>query len=166
MKKTSFVLFFALFLGLESYACKCAFSSEDLARQIEDSEFLFYARVESLADSQIDGFEKTLYFLRDSTYYKKGGYHPRLEVLEIFKGDLKEEMEGGFLIMDNGWSNCGEYFYPGQLILIFGYRGGNGGLSTSICSSNLTFKSQEDFSLKKKEIKKATRRKFLGISLG
>lgn len=155
MKKSSFLLFFALFLGFKSYACDCAFPNNDLAKQIEGYEFLFYARVESLVDNQIEGYERTIHFLMDSTYLKKGGYQPKLKVLEIFKGDLKEEMEGEFLIMDNGWSNCGVYFYPGQLILIFGHRGRNGGLATSVCSPNLTFKSQEDFLQKKKEIQKA-----------
>ena len=93
--------------------------------------------------------------MRDSTYYKKGGYQPRLEVLEIFKGNVEKDLEGDFLVMDNGWSNCGEYFQTGQLVLIFGHKGRNGGIATTICSPNLTFKSHEDFLRKKKEIQEA-----------
>ena len=68
---------------------------------------------------------------------------------------MEKELDGDFLVMDNGWSNCGEYFYPGQLILIFGHKGRNEGIATTICSPNLTFKSHEDFLKKKKEIQKA-----------
>lgn len=157
MRKSVLFLVFTIFLGLESYACKCALSTEDLGAQIKAYEFLFYAKVESIEDNQIEGFERTLYYMRDSTYYKKGGYQPRLEVLEIFKGNLDKELEGDFLVMDNGWASCAEYFQPGQLILIFGYKGRNGGIATSICSPNLTFKSHEDFLRKKKEIKKASK---------
>jgi hypothetical protein len=155
MRKSFLFLIFTLFLGIESYACKCAFSTEDMGEQVKAYEFLFYAKVESLEDKQIEGFERTVYFLRDSTYYKKGGFQPRLKVLEIFKGNVEKELDGDFLVMDNGWSNCGEYFYPGQLILIFGHKGQNGGIATTICSPNLTFKSHEDFLRKKKKIQKA-----------
>ena len=54
MRKSFLFFVFTLFLGLESYACKCAFSTEDLREQIKAYEFVFYAKVESLEDNKIE----------------------------------------------------------------------------------------------------------------
>lgn len=138
----------------------------NLQEKAKKYDYIFFAEVESLEDDQVEGFERTIYFKYDSTYYKKGGYHPKLRILEVYKGKVKKKMTGEYLLMDNDWSNCGEFFRPGELILIFGYKGQKGGVATSNCSSNWILNSEEEFSLKKNEIDKATRRKFLGIFPG
>ncbi len=159
-------MLFAFVIHFQSSACECVILAGSLQDHSKRYDYIFFAEVESLVDSQVEGFENTIYLSSDSTYYKKGGYHPQLRVLEVFKGKVKKKMTGEYLLMDNGWSIDSEYFQPGQLMLIFGSAGQNGGIATSSCASNWTFESLEDFNLKKKEIRKATRRKFLGISLG
>ncbi len=51
-------------------------------------------------------------------------------------------------------------------MLNFDSAGALGGIATSSCLSHWRYESLEDFILKKKEMRKAARRKFLGISLG
>lgn len=166
MKKSICLLLFAFFIHFQSSACECIFIAENLQEKAKKYDYIFFAEVESLVDNQFEGFERTIYFKYDSTYHKKGGYHPKLRVLEVFKGKVKKKMTGEYLLMENDWSNCAEFFRPGELILIFGNTEQKGGVATSSCASNWTFESLEDFHVKKKEIRKATRRKFLGISLG
>lgn len=165
--KKFFIFFFSAFLiYFKLSACECIIIAENLQEKAKKYDYIFFAEVESLVDHQIEGFERTIYFKYDSTYYKRGGYFPKLRVLEVFKGKVNKKMIGEYLLMDNDWSFCSEHFIPGQFMLIFGSLGHNGSIATSTCASNWTFESQEDFDLKKKEIQKAARRKFLGISLG
>ncbi len=148
------VIFLILSLG-SSWACECIFIAESLQQKAKNYDYIFFAEVESLVDHQVEGFENTFEYRINPSYHLNGGYHPKLQVLEVFKGKVKKGMTGKYLVMDNDWSMCGEFFQPGQFILIFGTKGRKGGITTSTCASNWTFKSQEEFMLKKKELKKS-----------
>ncbi|HSF55171.1 MAG TPA: hypothetical protein VLA71_15555 [Algoriphagus sp.] len=144
------------------------FQKETLKEQMARYEFVFYAQVDSIMDSEIEGFGSTIYYYNlDSAYFTQTGYHPKLKDIEIIKGKLKEQLVDGTLVMGgNSWSMCSRTFKVGERLLIFGNRGGNERISTTICDPIWVFQSHEEYLLKKEEMQKATQRKFLGISLG
>ena len=85
------------------------------------------------------------------------------KVKEIFKGNVQDYIQDGYLTMNNGWSLCGDFFKPGDKILFFAYEGSEGTLATSTCSLNRRYLTDEDFLIERRELKKATRGKFIGI---
>lgn len=163
MKKGIILLFFAVFLAFSSEACECIFGKHTLREWAKGYKYIFYAEVKEIVDPKIRGFENTMTFLHDASYVQIGGYHPKLKVKEIFKGNVQEYIQDGYLTMNNGWSLCGDFFKPGDKILFFAYEGSEGTLATSTCSLNRRYLTDEDFLIERREVKKATRGKFIGI---
>ena len=163
MKKVCLFLFFSILIYSPAKACECIFGPHTLKEWAKNYPYIFYAEVESLVDNQIEGFEDTIYALHNSQYFLKGGYHPKLKVKEVFKGKVSNFIQEGYLVMNNGWTFCGDFFRPGEKILIFAHEGQYGTLSTSTCDLNRVFASEEEFLSQREEIKKATRKKLLGI---
>lgn len=142
MKKSVVTLVFFFLVCGSALACECIFQKETLKQQIDRYSFVFYAQVDSLLDD------------------KKAGYHPKLNVLEIFKADSKVGLKEGELLLENSGSICDRVFNLGERLLVFGHKGLNGVISVSICDPLWVFDSHEEFLLERKKIQCAARRNF------
>ena len=146
MKKSILALFFLFLANAPTHACECIFGQHTLKEWVAKYEYIFYAEVPPNPDGML------------------GNKHfSKLKVKEIFKGKINTYIREGFLQIENDLSLCSQIFNPGEKILIFANEGKSGYLSTSTCDLNRVFASEEDFRNQRKEIKKATRKKLLGI---
>lgn len=142
--------------GIQSFGCECIFNPrETLKERVEKYSVIFYAEVLSLEDRKNPVFNQIADQERDSLYFQKYGYEPKLQILDVLKGDISKEITDQILIFQSDFSMCSMAFSPEKKYLIFASRDENGILRTSTCAPNQIFNDDEAFLKQKNEILKA-----------
>lgn len=117
------------FLVTEVSACECS-PTVTFEEQFKKADVVFYAKVISINDSEVENFKNTLYYAMDSLYIEQGGYHPTLRVLKTFKGKLGSKT----IKLKSKWAGCDVFFIRSKEYLVFGFISDNGDISTNICT--------------------------------
>jgi hypothetical protein len=128
--KRLLIIFGLTILTWDTLACECI-PILTLEQQFKKADIVFYAKVQSINDRQVDGFRDTMHFTMDSLYTDKGGYHPTLKVKEVYKGKLEQDIE---LNIKSNWGLCDVYFKTDTDYIVFGYYDKDGLIQTSVCT--------------------------------
>jgi len=128
------VLFGLILLTTDTFACECI-SILTLAEHFKKADIVFYAKVTAINDKEINGFRNTMNFIMDSSYSDKGGYQPRLKILEIIKGKFKSDIiTNDILNYQSKWTLCDVFFKSDSEYILFGNFDENGNFQTGICT--------------------------------
>lgn len=114
---------------LDVFSCECI-PVISLEEHFKKADIVFYGKVKSINDSQIDGFRDNMNFMMDSLYTDRGGYHPTIEIKKVFKG--KKYAKPQVDIISN-WSLCDVFFKKDSEYVVFGYFDQNEQIQTNIC---------------------------------
>jgi hypothetical protein len=129
------ILLGLILLTTGTFACECL-PILTLEQHFKRADIVFYAKVTAINDKEVSGFRDTMHFIMDSLYSAKGGYHPRLKILEIIKGNFKSDLiTNNTLNYQSKWTLCDVFFKRDSEYIVFGNFDENGNFETSICSS-------------------------------
>tara|TARA_B110000285_G_C14675115_1_gene402124 strand:- start:79 stop:516 length:438 start_codon:yes stop_codon:yes gene_type:complete len=117
------------FLVTQVLACECI-PTVNNTEQFKKADVVFYAKVISINDSEVENFKNTLHYAMDSLYTEQGGYQPILKVFKTYKGKMSSKE----IILKSNWRGCDVFFKRDSEYLIFGYIDDNGSIQTNICA--------------------------------
>ena len=116
-------------LTSDMFACECI-PILTLEEHFKKADVVFYAKVKSINDRNVEGYRDTMHFIMDSLYTDKGGYHPTLLIKRTFKGKLKVDSE---IDIKSIWGLCDVFFKRDSEYVVFGYIDKDGQIQTSVC---------------------------------
>lgn len=157
MRKYGLTIVFTLFSFGYSWACECIKElTETLKQKVDIASVIFYGEVVSIAD--LDKAKPRSQTYTDYGFEKlnktKSGFHPQFRVIDVLKGDLKQEMVQDTFKYQGPLSICSDSFKVGEKYLVLASRDEDGKVLLRICNPPLTFEDQKTFRRTKREIRK------------
>jgi hypothetical protein len=111
-----------------------------LEQNFNKADIVFYAKVTSINDRQVEGFRDTMPFTMDSLYTDKGGYHPTLKIKKVYKGKINPRVK---VNIKSNWGLCDVFFKSDTDYIVFGYFDKDGRIQTSVCTATTDVTDKE-----------------------
>jgi hypothetical protein len=127
------ILLIFLFLSGGLHACECILT-KSMEEMVEDADIIFYGTVVGVDDRDDPVYsEQVKYYTFGDDYANVGGYEPIFEIIESFKGELKNHLVGGKFNYLTEWTNCDRLYKIGYSYIFFGNYDEKGIIRTNIC---------------------------------
>lgn len=121
MKFNFEIVLLFLFLSGSLHACECIIS-KSFEEKAEEADVIFYGNVVGVEDQDDPVYEDYVkYNSFGKNYAKEGGFEPVFEIIENFKGSIKEHLEDGKFKYQTLWTNCDRFYDIGYNYIFFGY---------------------------------------------
>lgn len=133
MKFKFSILIFLLFITGALHACECI-STMSMKEKVEEADIIFYGTVVGVDDRNDPVYaDYVKYQTFGNDYADKGGYEPFFEIIENFKGDIKDKLVDGKFSYQTEWTNCDRFYDIGYNYIFFGFYDNKGKITTNIC---------------------------------